>query len=193
MRPDLSEVRRKQILDGATRCVALHGVEALTLASVADEVGMSRSHIRHYMGNRDELLQALVKHLGSRYSEQLSMAVEAADPSRRVEAALDHLFGDYWDEDLPEDSAAIDALIAFSANSPERGLTLLPYYLGIESLLTKILGAGQVEIDPRTGDVAYSILCLAYGSSSMRTMGFPRDRRDAARAVADAITGELLG
>lgn len=192
MRPDLSEVRSQQILDGATRCVARRGVEGLTLEAVASEVGMSRSHIRHYMGNRDELLHALVAHLGRRYSGGLERSLADAPAGKRFSAALDLLFGDDWDEDLPEDSAAIDALIAFSANSPEHGFTLLPYYLDIEELLQQVLTEHHLEREEGAAGVAYAILCLAYGNSSMRTMGFPRSRRDAARRAAEALAASLL-
>lgn len=192
MRPDLSEVRRKQILEGATRYVARRGVEALTLEAVATEVGMSRSHIRHYMGNREQLIQALVEHLGNRYSEELLASLETVRPEDRLEAALDIMIGDYWDEQLPEDSAAIDALIAFSANNPEHGLTLLPYYLRIESILVETLQIGRPKSNPNVGAVAYAFLCLAFGNSSMRAMGFPRSRREAARTAIDTLIRQLL-
>ena len=58
-RRSLAEERRVQILEAAARCIAEHGVEGATQERIAAAAGMSRPHIRHYVGNRGDLLDAV--------------------------------------------------------------------------------------------------------------------------------------
>ena len=52
-RPDLTEVRTAEILDAFERCVARFGLEGSSLERDAEEAGMKRSILRHYIGNRN--------------------------------------------------------------------------------------------------------------------------------------------
>jgi len=53
--------RRTQILDEMIRMVADHGVDASSLRSVADSLGITHAALRHYFPNRDELLLAVYR------------------------------------------------------------------------------------------------------------------------------------
>lgn len=53
--------RRTQILDEMIRMVADHGVDASSLRSVADALGITHAALRHYFPNRDELLLAVYR------------------------------------------------------------------------------------------------------------------------------------
>ena len=59
-RPSLANVRREQILDALERCLARDGLVGTTLEAVAEEAGVRRPVIRHYFGNRDELVAAVM-------------------------------------------------------------------------------------------------------------------------------------
>ena len=58
-RPNLTEVRTAEILDAFERCVARYGLEGSSLERVAEEAGVKRSILRHYIGNRDEMITGL--------------------------------------------------------------------------------------------------------------------------------------
>ncbi|WP_420369273.1 TetR/AcrR family transcriptional regulator [Curtobacterium sp. L1-20] len=53
--------RRAQILDEMIRMVADHGVDASSLRSVADALGITHAALRHYFPSRDELLLAVYR------------------------------------------------------------------------------------------------------------------------------------
>ncbi|PZF62973.1 TetR/AcrR family transcriptional regulator [Curtobacterium sp. MCBD17_013] len=65
--------RRAQILDEMIRMVAEQGVDASSIRSVADALGISHAALRHYFSSRDELLVAV-------YREHEVRTVSAADP-----------------------------------------------------------------------------------------------------------------
>lgn len=57
-------MRRPQILDAFAACVARYGIDGSTLDRVAEEAGVTRALVRHYLGNRDEVVVALAEHHG---------------------------------------------------------------------------------------------------------------------------------
>jgi AcrR family transcriptional regulator len=59
-RPTLKLERHTQILDAFEACVPRHGMEGVTLAKTTDEAGLARPLVCHNIGNRDDLLKALV-------------------------------------------------------------------------------------------------------------------------------------
>ena len=66
-RPSLAEQRKEEILDAFGRCVAKFGLEGSSLEKIAEEAGMRRSILRHYLGNRDEMVIALAKKVIGEY------------------------------------------------------------------------------------------------------------------------------
>ena len=59
-RPSKKIERTEEILEAYERCVVRFGVEGATLQRVADECGLARPLLHHYVGNREDLLEALV-------------------------------------------------------------------------------------------------------------------------------------
>ncbi|MDQ4501003.1 TetR/AcrR family transcriptional regulator [Sinomonas sp. ASV322] len=50
------EARRRQILDSAIELFAERGVDAASLRSIGEAIGVSHTALRHYFASRDELL-----------------------------------------------------------------------------------------------------------------------------------------
>lgn len=182
-RPSLAVERRRQILDGITRCVAVHGIADSSLERMAAESGFSRSHIRHYLGNRDEVILALWDHLTSPYSEQVEQITAEPDPVIRINALIDFMFGPQW-ERLDSD-AALDALFSAGATHPELQRRINRTYLSLERQIAAIVVATDASMPQRVADeIAYSLLCLAIGASTFSALPFPRSHRVAAHAMA---------
>jgi AcrR family transcriptional regulator len=54
-------LRRRQVLDAASRCFRRHGFHATSMAEIAAEATMSVGHIYRYFGGKDEIIQAIVR------------------------------------------------------------------------------------------------------------------------------------
>lgn len=70
---------RHDILDAARHLLNGQGIEAVTLASVAAELGMTKPALYHYFPSKDALVRALVISLLSEEIEALIAAVEAQE------------------------------------------------------------------------------------------------------------------
>ena len=69
-RPSLKEQRTEEILDAFERCIHRVGLSGSSLEVIAEEAGMKRSILRHYIGNRDDILEALAARTISRYQSE---------------------------------------------------------------------------------------------------------------------------
>lgn len=74
------EVRRQQILDAAQRTLLQRGLQATTVADVADEAGVAKGTVYLYFESKSELLAAL----RARYLDEV---VLAADPTPEAPAS----------------------------------------------------------------------------------------------------------
>ncbi|RZI92772.1 MAG: TetR/AcrR family transcriptional regulator [Microbacterium sp.] len=62
-RPPL-EGRREEILDAAVEVMAVHGIEAISLNQLADELGLSTYALTYHFGSKEGLLVAIAEHVG---------------------------------------------------------------------------------------------------------------------------------
>lgn len=93
-RPSLKQQRSQQILDAFVTCVAKFGLEGATQERIAAEARVKRTILRHYLGNRDDMIKALVNHVVDRFNS-LTEGLQAKLPvNHAIDALLDYLFAD---------------------------------------------------------------------------------------------------
>lgn len=189
-RPSLAATRREQILDALERCLARHGLEGTTLASVAAEAGVARPVIRHYFGNRDALLAAAVGRAVAAYREDLEAALEALPRQGRCAAFLDYLFlGRFVGN--PDRERLFGALFAGTDDAGSQRI-LRKTYGRFEDVCFAALRAEAPEAPAAAvRGAAYAIACLAEQNAGFLAIGFPRSRARAVRRVAGAIVQNL--
>ncbi|MBN9759411.1 MULTISPECIES: TetR/AcrR family transcriptional regulator [unclassified Pseudonocardia] len=73
--------RRGEIAEALWRIAAAEGLEAVSLARVAQEAGVSKGRVQHYFASRDELLDFAAQHLRLRVDERVRARMAAAAPS----------------------------------------------------------------------------------------------------------------
>jgi len=188
-RPSLADVRRPQILQAYQTCLVRFGIEGATLDRVAEEAGVTRGLVRHYLGNRDDVLRALGEHVRDRYSAWLQDLVAAHASPERLDALLDALITDEMPPDLYQ---VVSELFWVATRDAEIAAMLHDVYTEFERTLDAELAAALPEADIRARrQVAFAILCLAFSAPDFQTMGFPRDRRRAARDAASRLVDSL--
>jgi TetR/AcrR family transcriptional repressor of bet genes len=121
-RPSVADARRRQILEAAIRCLSNRGLAASTLDGIAAEAGMARGHVRHFVGNRDEILTAAAVLFYFGEVPDLDGETTGAHGgsflptgTTTVAEALDYLFGAFADPG-PENLAALAFVDAARTN-----------------------------------------------------------------------------
>jgi AcrR family transcriptional regulator len=161
---------------------------------VAAEAGVQRAAIRHFVGNRDELIAASVDHLTQKYRESYAEELRSLHPAGdRTGTILDYLFLGGFVSSLSGEGWATEALRAAAASDSEARKSLRRMYGAFEKEILAELTAAFPHAEPeRARGVAYAIMCLAEENAFMQAVGFPGKRARAARGAA-ALLVESLG
>ena len=192
-RPDLTEQRTSEILDAFERCVARLGLDGSSLDKVAEEAGVKRQLIRHYIGNRDDLVRAFAERLIEKYHAQLAWMIDALPATGRVDALFGYLFPSAAAYSA-ESTLVLEAMIAAADRMPEFRDLLATY---IEALTASIAGelrrAYPSASRADAAAVAYGIVGLCFNQESLAPLALPprylRASRECARRLAASLAG----
>lgn len=81
---------RAAILDAAARLATTEGIEGLSIARLADEVGMSKSGLFAHFGSKEELQLATIERASAIFAEEVTDPADAAGPGiARLRLLLD--------------------------------------------------------------------------------------------------------
>ena len=168
MRPSLADTRRAEILRALEECIREVGVSALTMQQVADRSGYSRGHVRHYLGNKNDQLRALVELYSERYASSLERLVDEA-PGRKRETVLRELFGETWLSADTQDDVVLDYISAYALSHPDAGVSLAPLYQRVVVVVADSLREVTSSDDAKSR--ARTLVALAFGVASMMSLG----------------------
>ena len=179
------------MLTAITACIGLHGLEGSTLERMAQESGFSRSHIRHYLGNRDQVIDAVWDHLMTPYLELIDRSLAVSDPEEQMAGLMDFLFGPLMRRS--PDDPAIEALINGAVKDAHLREKVYVTYRGLEQQLSRVLRALAPAASRSASDgLAFSLITMSIGSSFLSGMPFPPARRRSVRSSADRLVQDLL-
>ena len=81
-RARMDEARQEEILSALAACILERGLLQTSLNDVAEKAGLARPLVRHFVGNRDEMIERLFEQLIDRGEKQL----EALNSAERANA-----------------------------------------------------------------------------------------------------------
>lgn len=189
-RKDLTEERTVEILNAFGRCVVKYGLDA-SLEQIAEEAGMTRSIIRHYIGNRDEVVRQLIETITIEYLARLRAATAQIPPDQMLVHTLDYLFsGDPTVKDW--EKPIIEVLMSARERYPEAKWHLMVMFEELLSMLANDLAGEHPGKAPQQyHDVAYGVLCLSMMNDSFLALGMNPTYNVTARQQAKLLIGTL--
>jgi AcrR family transcriptional regulator len=190
-RPSLTEVRREEILDAFERCVARYGLEGTSLERVAEEAGMKRSILRHYIGNREDLIDALAQRVVAKYQAHFQQFLDGASAEDRICRLLAFFFPDK-PLGSTESVLVVESLIAAGDQHPNVRTLMLDY---IDDLVAKtakeLRSAFPNATSGRCWSVSYGIISICFNQESLSPLGLPAKFLKAARACSKHLIQTL--
>ncbi len=182
-RPSMGLERRRQIVSAFIDLVAERGLERVTLADVAEAAGVQRAQLRHFIGNREDLVLAAVDELARRYEVSAAEMYVSEEPT--IDQLISLLFSDELVYDQPVETAAFDALLAEAVLRPAgRGAVIKGYDMLLGQLASALRREYPGAPIARIRDVAYVVLCLVEQNTLLQGLGYPRVRQLAAANAA---------
>lgn len=165
--------------------VAEKGLERTSLAEVAESAGLHRSALRHFVGNREDLVNAAIEEV-----------TRAALADMQVELSLNEVIAMLFDPVRMESLGPVDRawypLLSEALRSNEGPAVLKACY---DQLMT-IIGNALRDQYPnakraKVADTAYAIACLAEHNYVFQSIGYPRARIEGLRDAALALAAQL--
>lgn len=189
-RPDIKDDRREQILDAFETCVARYGVEGATLGKTAEIAGLARPLIRHNVGNRDDLLAALVERFLAQSRSSTAALLDMLPAENRMEALIEILFDPRYAN--PQAVLVFNALSAAALEDRALG-DHLQIWLGdfVDVLAREIAAAHSRADDKDVRAVAAGITGIYFNVEALHPinvpMSFSQDSKRAARLLLSTL------
>jgi AcrR family transcriptional regulator len=73
----IERARRSQIIAGAAACISKNGYSAASLTAIAKEAGVGKGVILYHFGNKDTLIEAVLKHVYTQADIEIGSRVRA--------------------------------------------------------------------------------------------------------------------
>jgi AcrR family transcriptional regulator len=187
-RKSRADERREEILAAFERCIGRHGID-VPLEQIADEAGVKRSLIRHYLGNRDELVDQVIERIAGAYP-RLVAAMLAAAPGRAAD-----LLDVFFSADIS--ASDWDAVILAVVNTaqgryPQAKQRLAQMMVAIVGQVAAALAQPFPLATPaQRYEAAYGLICIAQTNDSLLWLGLNPGHTAMARASAARLLDAL--
>lgn len=189
-RKSRADERRELILAAFERCIARYGVD-VPLEQIAEEAGVQRSLIRHYLGNRDELVEQVIARIAEAYPRRLAELLVPA--AAQGAAGVVECFFPAEVTDSDWDNVILAVVNTTQGRYPQAKLRLAAM---IEAIVEEMAQA-FTQLAPQTSPAAryataYGILCLAQTNEAMLWLGLNPQHNALARASATRLLDALI-
>ena len=189
-RKNLTEERTAEILAAFARCMIKYGLDT-SLDQVAEEAGMTRSIIRHYIGNREEVINALVARITADYLAELRAEAAQIPQEQMIAVTLDYLFEAEAGYD-DTDKLIFDVMMTAQDRYLQAKQTIISMFEELITMFSDDLERAYRQADKvHCRDVAYSVLALAMSTESLMGLGINGRYRTIARTSAEALIRTL--
>lgn len=187
-RPSVATQRTQQIVDATIRAIGTYGITGASLDRIAEEAGMSRGHVRHFVGNREDLLRESARRFYFDGTEGSSILPAGTDS---VRTAMAYLFGE--DFSAPgADNAVVLGFVEAARSDPSLAELLVRAYSGTHSLLADLLTAEHPGADRSACEsAAYGVVAIALHNVFLSDIASTDAGTRAARDAAERLIATL--
>jgi len=190
-RKNLKDQRSSEIIAALERCIGKKGLESTTLEQVAQEAGTSRRIIRHYLGNREEMILTAINQIEKKHMDSAMEVMGDFQLEARLKSALNYLFGEKFN------SLPLNNLLAGLLASAVRGDDVVQG--AMKRIYNKFHSTIEDELKrafPRTErndcrKAAFTIMTLAFGSGWMMQIGFSKQLTENNKVTAFNVIQNL--
>jgi AcrR family transcriptional regulator len=188
------EQTRTAILDEALDIASKLGLEGLTIGSLADATGMSKSGLFAHFGSREDLQLAVLEHAARRYGEQVLMPVLKIERGLpRMRALFERWLDWSIESGLPGGCIMISAAAEYDDRpGPIRDCVIANQRRGsalCEKAVRLAVEEGHLKPDTDPEQIAFEMLGIVLASHNhRRLLGDKETRKRALTAFAELVS-----
>jgi len=189
-RPSKKAERTEQILQALQRCVARYGLEGSSLERISEEAGLQRSLLRHFAGNRDELIQQLSDRVIAQSDQQWAEFISYLPEQNVSNALLDGLFTE--DHSDSEFILVIESLI-FAAGQDEQLRKKMQAWMArfTDDIKNVLLRDTPEADDEQLNAIAFGLVSIYFNLDSLAPLNMSEQYRPSARRAAELLINTL--
>lgn len=189
-RPSKKAERTEEIINAFYRCVARYGIEGSTLEHIAEESGLKRSLVRHFVGNREELTALLVDKVLLQSNTQWREFLQSLPETNTAEALLDGLFDDQNSD--PEYVLVLESLIFSAGRDAVLRERMQKWLRRFTDDISGLLNKQFPDANPETlAAVSYGIISLYFNLDSLAPLDMNQLYRQPARHAAELLLDSI--
>ncbi len=172
-RPSMKEVRSEEILAAYAKCISRYGLEGATQEKIATEAGVKRSILRHYLGNREQMIGALIDYVDKQIENELEILQKALPDNQRVIALIEFLFDAKYATD-DKSAMMMQALASAAYSNPEVNSKILDWSNRfVEFVKVEIAQEYPNISDEHAFRTAFGIVALYFNIDSFSQISIP--------------------
>ena len=154
-----TNIRQEQITEAALQIISVDGINALSIARIAESVGIVPSAVYRHFNSKEDVLDNVLQHIGIRLQKNVA---EAKKESKESLECLKSIMMRHVK--MAEENRAIPHVVfsdMFYAGNPDRKAMLNSVITGYLQQIQKIVKQGQKEekihkdTDPETASVLF--------------------------------------
>src|SRR3954469_24793423 len=193
MPPSKGEQTRAAILDEALQIASRLGLEGLTIGSLADATGMSKSGLFAHFGSREDLQLAVLEHAAQRYGKRVFMpALKIERGLPRLRALFDHWLDWTLSSGLPGGCIMISAAAEYDDRpGPIRDAVIANQHRGnaiTQKAVRLAVEEGHLRADTDPEQIAFEMLGIVLASHNhRRLLGDKEARKRALTAFEELV------
>ncbi len=187
-RKNLSLERQTQLLDAFEACIVRDGLAGASLQRVADEAAVKLSVIHHYIGNRQDLIDAMIARFIQRYRTETQVFLGQLPQQDRLSQLLDFYFSETGIFYRADNTIILNELMALSDRDPAVKTQLRLLYAGLYADFETLLSETYPDREAATLQAqAHNLLSLWVGHATLRWLGFAAATDADARAASTVL------
>lgn len=192
MAPTKGEQTRVAILDAALAIASKLGLEGLTIGSLADATGMSKSGLFAHFGSREDLQLAVLEHAAQRYGEiVLVPALKVPRGLPRLRALFERWLDWTKESGLPGGCIMISAAAEYDDRpGPIRDAVIANQHRGnavSEKAIRLAIEEGHLRPDTDPEQIAFEMLGIVLANHNHRRLLGDKEARKRALKAFDEL------
>jgi len=174
-RPRIGDERRQEILSAFEACVVRKGFAKTTLTDVAEQAGQPRSLVRYFIGNRADMVNALIERLLEKGEAQFRQLPRDGETRDTLNQLLNAIFAD------DTSNIVIMELWHLALRDETLRKRLAAIYQRVMLEVAALVG------EDASSDNAHAAVSLAFGSAFFGHLGLAPNSPDNIRMLSHRI------
>ena len=190
-RPSNKDQRQSEVMKAYVSAVAKYGLDGTTLETIAKTAGLSRSLIRHHLGNKAEMSEMLTSHVLSEFDEAASQLLTSLPEKGDLKTLIKFMTTPHEDSD-PELILAFAALTMKCANDPKLAERIRASIERFEHALCQLIKTEYPENDKKSIEaVSNGLVSIYFNVASLESLSFSKNFYQRSRLAMEKLVNSL--